>query len=291
MIRLKKTEAFIKRVWLLSEALPWLGRDEWDNLSNDLCRAPKTKLSLEQRELKLLYKGFQDEFEENMSSLIRSEYSAYFNELSRIFRIGPDGLRVLNETCQQLMLEQGMKFRDVAWAKMQERLSVRPSTYEVAMEAYRFYLIATDGASYYQAALAEIEQQRRLVSIIYHHSDSSIPPLPMPEPSTVSESIADKTNPIVRIRQIALRYVYEDWLLNPSMAIEVAASAGFISKTSGQQLMKHYNNLAHQTTNRIGVKGKALTDMIKDVSAVLPMLSEQAKARAERELQTLITKK
>jgi hypothetical protein len=287
MIHLKKTEAFVERVWTLSKGLPWVGREQWEDISKALSRASKNVLLLEQQDLKVHYEAFQKEFEENLTSLSREDYAAYFSELSLIFRIAPDGLQILNETSHQLMLEHGIKYRDVAWGKMQEELSLIPATHELVMEAYRFLLIATDGAMYYQAAFAEIEQQRRLTSSPPYKASTHTTPL-----STLkTDPKTGGTTHGLRLRQVALIHIYEGVSLNSTLANQVAANAGFTSKTSGQKLMTHYNKLAHQSTNRTGVEAKALTDMIKDISEVLPLLSENAKLKAKSELQKLVAKK
>ncbi|AMR27700.1 hypothetical protein A0257_11730 [Hymenobacter psoromatis] len=93
------------------------------------------------------------------------------------------------------------------------------------------------------------------------------------------------------LRQVALLHIYEGRVLDSTEAVKAAAKAGYSSRTSGQKLMQYYNALAHHTTNRIRLEGKALSDMIKDIARVVALLSGTAREQAESELKTLQARK
>ena len=108
---------------------------------------------------------------------------------------------------------------------------------------------------------------------------------------TATEAPTSPVTPGLSLRQVALLFIYNKEPLNRPKANHAATKAGFTSLTSGQKLMQYYNALAHHVTNRVGVEKKALSDMIKDITAVLPALVGTSRQHAESELQTLKAKR
>ena len=108
---------------------------------------------------------------------------------------------------------------------------------------------------------------------------------------SATESPTSPVTPGLSLRQVALLFIYNGEPLNRPKANHEATKAGFTSPTSGQKLMQYYNALAHHVTNRIGVEKKALSDMIKDITAVLPALVGTSRQHAESELKTLEAKR
>ncbi|WP_157887107.1 hypothetical protein [Hymenobacter sp. PAMC 26628] len=143
------------------------------------------------------------------------------------------------------------------------------------------------------------EQMVRLNNAEALLSGASAPPTNAVE--ELSLDSAEPTKPLVvqsvtetsrklSIRQVALLHIYRGSAAIINDAKQVALDAGYKKPTSGQQLKGHYNKLSRQISNRIGVEGKASTDMAKDISKVIPYLTGAAQQQAERELQTIKAK-
>lgn len=88
------------------------------------------------------------------------------------------------------------------------------------------------------------------------------------------------------LRQIALLHIYQDKLINRSLANQIAQHYGH---KSGEKLYKHY--IKHtRTSDRTGIEGKQIDPVLKDINAIIHLLNERQKQQAESEIKTIKAK-
>lgn len=88
----------------------------------------------------------------------------------------------------------------------------------------------------------------------------------------------------LKLRQVALMYIYERWPLPKDQADSIVQRYG---NTSGHKLYTEYLRYSRSVNERTGVEGKAVDAMIKSIEGILPDLSEAARKRAEDNISIL----
>ena len=96
----------------------------------------------------------------------------------------------------------------------------------------------------------------------------------------------------LKVKQIALIYVYNEIQITRDNAIEIATKYGYTSKTSGEGLFQDYTNfssLANRKGRPFPFTSKKLQNKIKLFESIIEQLTDKAKQKAIDEIKTLKT--
>ncbi|WP_345074092.1 hypothetical protein [Hymenobacter fastidiosus] len=142
-------------------------------------------------------------------------------------------------------------------------------------------------------ALTWLREQGELLKVTSHSlPDNIMPSVPDSLPQEVSLAIepvelAVKTTVKLDLRQVALLYIYQGKVIPP--APEADAIAKQYHHKSGHSLYNRSLKLL-EPADRTGVSVKARPKMIKDITAVIPLLTGAAQQKAKKELEKLSNK-
>lgn len=277
MIQFEKTQTFINRVLIpcmLIRAEP-------------LCQAFADEtiefVKWEQRAIERLFEEFKSEMSANLESLPREQHKAYLSQVYKLFTIEISSFDAIDNLTVQLFTKYGVNYQHAAWNILQDELKTFPFNDESKIRFSYLILIATDGAAYYKNAF----------NITARQLNASLEPEQLESRAASSNMLIKnfiKTDEgKLKLRIVALLYSYEGMII-PKKTTDANLIAHQYGHNSGASLYKQYCKVSKRF-NRIGVDGKALTPMIEDIEAVLPLLSDTAKQIAKDELRTLKAKK
>ena len=140
-------------------------------------------------------------------------------------------------------------------------------------------------------ALSWLKEKGEILKITSHSlPDDIIHSVPDSLPQEVSLAIEPveltvKITVKLDLRQVALLYIYQDKVIPPALAADAIAKE--YGHKSGKALYERSLKLL-RTTDRTGVRPRARPKMIKDITAVIPLLTGVAQQKAKGELKELL---
>ncbi|WP_140468271.1 hypothetical protein [Hymenobacter nivis] len=143
-------------------------------------------------------------------------------------------------------------------------------------------------------ALTWLKEQGELLKVTSHSlPDDIVPTVPDSSPQEVSlvtepVELAVNTTVKLELRQVALLYIYQGKVIPPAPAADAIAKE--YGHKSGKRLYDKARELRNPT-DRTGVSAPARPKMIKDITAVIPLLTGIAQQTAKGELKQLTKQK